>query len=90
LSYAETKPCKVVLIIDAKVGIKEFDLDMLDLLKKENIATVVVANKMDKVKNKDSHKIIGKIENDLDENVTVISYSAKTNQNKDQLLNLLI
>ncbi len=89
LSYAETKPCKVVLIIDAKVGIKEFDLDMLDLLKKENIATVVVANKMDKVKNKDSYKIIGKIENDLDEKVTVISYSAKTNQNKDRLLNSL-
>ncbi len=89
LSYAETKPCKVVLIIDAKVGIKEFDLDMLDLLKEENIATIVVANKIDKVKNKNRNKVIENIKNDLDENVVIVSYSAKTNQNKDRLLNLL-
>jgi len=90
LSYAESKPQKVILIIDIKAGIKEFDLDMLDLLYEEKIETVVVANKADKIKNKDKHKVIQKMENILrDKNITPITYSAKTSFNKERLLEII-
>ncbi len=89
LSYAETRPSKVVLIIDAKVGIKEFDSDMIDLLAEEGIEMIVVANKMDKVKKKDEHKVLTKIKSKLNPNAKLVPYSAKTSLNKNQLLELL-
>lgn len=89
LTYAGVKPSKVILIIDAKVGIKEFDIEMLSLLQEENIKTIVVANKMDKVKKSVEHKIIKKIKDSLNDNVKFLPYSAKTFLNKGRLIQLI-
>jgi len=90
LSYSGVKPVKVILILDAKVGIKDFDLDMLDLLKEENIETIVVANKIDKVKKSVEHKVVEKIKRQLDDEAKFLIYSAKTSLNREKLLNAII
>lgn len=46
----EILPKKIVLIIDAKIGITDNDLNMLQLLQQAGKPVVVVANKIDKLK----------------------------------------
>ncbi len=89
LTYSGVKPHRVILIIDARVGIKEFDIEMLSLLQEENIKTIVVANKMDKVKKSVEHKIIEKIKDQLSDNAKFLPYSAKTFLNKDRLIEFI-
>jgi len=66
---------KVILIIDAKVGITKFDQEMIDLLNQNESPTIIVANKVDKLK-----------KNQLDKLSDVILYSAKTHQGREELL----
>lgn len=86
LSYAESKPKKVVLVLDAKVGLKEFDLEMIKLLREEKINFFIVANKIDKIKKNTIDIAVREIEDDLEEeNISIITFSSKTLQNKDKL-----
>ncbi len=50
LFRSKVKFKKTVLIIDAKVGPSEFDIEMFDLLNRHDYEIVVVANKVDKLK----------------------------------------
>ncbi len=47
------KPSKVALIIDIKVGLTEFDHQMIEILQEHNHPFVVVANKADKLTQKE-------------------------------------
>ncbi len=89
LTYSGVKPKKVVLIVDAKTGIKEFDLQMFEMLKDEKIDTVVVLNKIDKVKKNKTQKILDETKKILGENAEVLFYSAKTFFNKDKLTEII-
>lgn len=51
----------VVLVIDALVGVSEFDAQMLDILRRERIPYVVAANKIDKLNQKELHAALQKI-----------------------------
>jgi len=53
---------KVVLIIDASVGPTEGDIDMLEALEQAGKDIVIVANKVDKIKNSELKKQFQKIE----------------------------
>lgn len=87
LSYAESRPKKVVLVIDAKVGIKDFDIEMANLLTEEGIDFIVVANKIDKVKKSEISKKISKINAKLSENaVAIIGFSSKTMENREKII----
>lgn len=81
---------KVVLIIDTKAGLKEFDLEMIDVLKeyapKLGYQFVIVANKIDKLNQKQTHKNLQKIKDKVGEEVEVIPMSAKTGRGRDTLL----
>lgn len=85
LEYSEVKNRRVVLIIDAKVGVTEFDRQMMELLFKHAIPFVVAANKADKLKMGQREKQLRKILADC-KDVTVIPYSAKTNAGRGTLL----
>lgn len=85
LLYSEVKNRKIVLIIDAKVGPTSFDIEMIELLQKNNENIIIIANKIDKLKKNNIKKqieyIIQKIKND-----NVIPYSAKEKNGKEELL----
>ncbi|MEX0934993.1 MAG: ribosome biogenesis GTP-binding protein YihA/YsxC, partial [Candidatus Paceibacterota bacterium] len=55
LSESGVQPRWVVLILDAKVGITDLDRDMLDILAGEGHRVLILANKMDKLNQKESH-----------------------------------
>lgn len=76
---------KVVMLVDFKIGPSKFDLEMLSLLDKSNITTIIVANKIDKISKgnrlnyvKDLKKSVGDKE--------IIFYSAKTGEGREELL----
>ena len=79
---------KVVLIIDAKIGPSEFDIEMLDLLRKKGDSIVIVANKADKLKQGEIKKQLALIKEKTGEE-NIILYSAKTNRGREELLEQL-
>ena len=53
LTKPEPKPLKVVLILDVKAGLTDFDAQVLDILRKQGHRYLIVANKMDKLNQRD-------------------------------------
>ena len=86
----ETNLKKVILIIDAKAGLKEFDLEMIDVLKEYGpelgYQFVIVANKIDKLNQKQTHKNLQKIKEKIGEEIKVIPMSAKTGKGRNDLM----
>ena len=89
LTYSGVKPKKVILIIDAKAGVKNFDLEMLDLLREENIDIIVVANKVDKIKKNKKSILSSEVKKEMGEDIIFVEYSAKTFLNKEKLIELI-
>lgn len=85
LEQNERKPQKVVLIIDGNVGPTKFDLEMTELLQENKYKIIIVASKMDKVKNSELLKkkkvIVEKLQTE-----NIIYFSAKTKKGKFELL----
>jgi len=89
LEYSDSRPKYVVLIIDASVGPKKHDLEMLELLDENGHNTLVVANKADKIKSSQEVKQ-KKIISEMLEGREIMYYSTKTGKGKKELLELLI
>lgn len=85
LESGEAKPKKVVLIIDANVGPTKFDMEMMELLTENQLEVVVVANKIDKVKQSEIVKKKRAIVEKLDTE-NIVYFSTKTKQGKEELL----
>lgn len=85
LEYNQSKPKKVVLIIDGNVGPTKFDMEMMELLAENQHNVIVVANKMDKVKAselvKKQRAIIEKLDTE-----NIVYCSTKTGKGKEELL----
>jgi len=76
---------KTVLIIDAKVGLTDFDREMLELLQEWDEEIILIANKVDKIKKSEVKKRLTELQGVVGE-ITLISYSAKTKMGKEELL----
>ncbi|HRY82714.1 MAG TPA: ribosome biogenesis GTP-binding protein YihA/YsxC [Candidatus Moranbacteria bacterium] len=76
---------KVVLIIDANVGPKQLDFEMLKQLEKHNKNIVIVANKIDKIKPSEYKKQLADIQEKIGPYL-IIPYSAKNNLGRKELL----
>lgn len=85
LGSDEVKIDAVILIIDVNIGLKESDLDVLDMLHSIGRNVVVVANKVDKSGKTSVQKQIGLIRKVVGD-CEVIPYSAKTKQGREELL----
>lgn len=83
--YSEVKRRLVVHIIDAVVGVMDFDRQMIEYLSKLGIDFVIVANKIDKLSFHERQKNIEAIQKECKNN-TVIPYSAVTNEGKGAVL----
>jgi GTP-binding protein len=91
LTYSEIKHKKVVLIVDAKVGLKKFDLEMVDLLKKEEISFLLILNKIDKLKQGEIIQLLKETRGKIgDEKIKIITYSSKNKTNKDKIIGELL
>ena len=80
---------KVILVIDAKIGPTEDDLEMFNALQTENKDIIIVANKIDKLKKSEYHKQLQKIKNIFDIH-KVIPYSAVAKKGVGELIGELV
>lgn len=79
---------KVVFIIDAKVGPTAIDLEMLHFLEEEQKPIVVVANKIDKLKNSERKEQLQEIQRTLGH--PVIAYSAAEATGVSELTSVIL
>ena len=87
LTYSEIKHKKVVLIVDAKAGMRDFDLEMAELLKAEEMDFMVILNKIDKLKQGEIVKAVRETKGKInDERIKVITYSSKNQINKNEII----
>lgn len=85
LTYSGAKPRKVILIVDAKVGVTDFDRDMIMILREEKHPFVVVANKIDKITQKEASAQMMLIKEAAGD-AAAIPFSSKTGKGMKQLL----
>lgn len=89
LESGEARPKMVVLIVDANVGPTKFDIEMMELLSENQHPFIVVANKIDKVKQsevvKKKRTIVEKLGTE-----NVFYFSTKTKKGKEELLDALL
>ncbi|MFA6183845.1 MAG: ribosome biogenesis GTP-binding protein YihA/YsxC [Parcubacteria group bacterium] len=87
LTYSEIRHKKIVLILDSKAGLKDFDLEMIDVLKTEGVNFFIVLNKIDKLKQGEVVKVIRETKEKInDERIKVITYSSKSQINKNEII----
>lgn len=79
----------VVLIIDAKVGLTDYDRESINLLTDNQIPFIVVANKVDKLKMGERHKQLESIRKEMGEFPLVV-YSSHTLEGRGELLNIIM
>jgi len=85
LTSLEIKKRRIVLIIDAKVGLTKLDLEMLDILNANQTDYIILANKADKLKRNDRQKSLSAISKHAGDRV-VLLFSAKSGEGKKELL----
>ena len=78
-----------VLIIDAKAGLREFDREMIAILNEYEHPFVIIANKMDKLNQKELHRSLMDIGAEVGDGTTVIPFSARTGKGKDRVLHAI-
>ncbi|VAW32150.1 GTP-binding protein EngB, partial [hydrothermal vent metagenome] len=84
LMYSEAPIFKVVLILDVKVGLTDFDKEMLHVLREQGYPYLLVANKEDKINQKELAEQLRSIKEEAQEAV-VFPYSALTRKKSDAL-----
>lgn len=76
---------KIVLVIDAKVGPTEGDLQMLKLLEESKKNILVVVNKVDKIRPSEYEKQMNKIQK-IFKNYSIIPFSSEKKIGREKLL----
>lgn len=81
---SEVKPLCVVLVLDIKAGLTDFDKQMIDLLKEEGHRFIIIANKTDKLNQKEVSQQLHSIRDDSSSQ-DIIPYSAITKSGRDEV-----
>lgn len=84
LLYSDVSYRMVILIIDAKVGITDYDADMIKIFHEKQISYFIVANKMDNVDVSKKDTIIEQITSKANGS-KVFPYSSKLHMFRDEL-----
>jgi GTP-binding protein len=84
LGSGEARIRLVVLIVDSVVKPMEYDREMADILRAENIPFVVVANKIDRLNQTEKAHSLKAIESAL--GALVLPYSARVHKGREELL----
>lgn len=83
LMYSDSTIFKVVLILDSKAGLTAFDEEMIRVLREKGHRLIIVANKMDKLNQKETVAQLRAIKEAAHEAV-VVAYSATTASGKER------
>ena len=83
LMYADVALFKAVLILDSKAGLTAFDQEMIRVLREKGHPLVIVANKIDKLNQKETVAQVRAIKEAAHE-ATVVPYSATTATPKER------
>ncbi|MDF1498253.1 MAG: ribosome biogenesis GTP-binding protein YihA/YsxC [Patescibacteria group bacterium] len=76
---------KIVMIVDARVGLTKLDLEMIDILNENGHEFIIVANKEDKLKRSERSKKLKEIYKKAG-GKKIIFYSAKSGEGKNEVL----
>ncbi len=79
---------KTVLILDAKVGITKNDLEMLRLLRDHHADIIIVANKADKLNQKERSEQLRAFQKQIP-GVAIIPCSTKTREGRNEILDAI-
>ena len=85
IEHSSARPRAVCLITDAKVGLTVLDREMIKILKENRHPVIIVANKIDKLNKAAAKKQLSLIQKEM-EGMSVLGYSAKTNEGRDELI----
>ncbi len=85
LMYADADIAKVVLILDVKAGLTDFDKEMIRVLRERGYPYLIIANKADKLNQKELSANLREIKGAAHE-ATVIPYSTLTARGRNALL----
>jgi len=80
---------KVVMIVDAVVGVTDTDMQMLHSLEQADKKIVIVANKVDKLKKSEYHRKLKDIQNAVGD-YKVLAYSAEKRIGVSELANQIL
>jgi GTP-binding protein len=86
LTNPKVSPHTIVVIIDAKVGLTDFDRDIVDILRNEDRHAIILLNKTDKLNQKELSAQVAAIKAEVPE-VEIVPYSALTKKGSAQVLN---
>ena len=85
LFHSDIKFKKIILIIDVRIGLDQFDLEILKALNEKDHPVIIVVNKTDKLKKNQLEKQLKSIQEKNNQN-EIIPYSAKTKKGRQELL----
>ena len=89
LTSEEARPAIVVLITDIKAGFADFDKEMLQILVEQGYSYVIVANKIDKLNQKEVAQKLLEMRNESN-GIEIFPHSAKTKKGTDVLRKRLL
>ncbi len=84
IAHGEMKPRRVVLVLDSKVGLTNFDRDMLDILRDNQHQVLIVLNKVDRLNQSELAKQLSAISKEVPD-CEVFPYSALTEKRVKEL-----
>ena len=89
LTSGEARPALVALITDIQAGFTDFDKEMLQIIKEQGYPCVIVANKTDKLNQKEIARELLKMKNESSE-IEIFPHSAKTKEGTNMLREKLL
>ena len=89
LTSGEVRPTLVALITDIQAGFTDFDKEMLRIIQEQGYSYVVVANKIDKLNQKEITRELLKMKNESNV-IEIFPHSAKTKKGMDILREKLL
>ncbi len=83
----EANVSKVVIVLDAKIGLTEFDRDIINVLEENRYPYIIVMNKIDKLNQKKLHASFRLVQEEIPENVEIVLVSSLKLKGREILLN---
>lgn len=78
-----------VLIVDAKAGLRAFDREMIAVLQEHDHPFMIVANKIDKLNQKELYRSMTDIVAEIGDSAVVVPFSARTGKGKDKVIHAI-
>lgn len=82
LMESEVKDRLIVVVVDAKAGVTEFDKEILNLVEEEEMEYLILLNKTDRLNQKDLSKVMKKMKEDYGDNF--IKFSAVKKRGREE------